>query len=61
MRQLHGEMVKMAKDPDFVQRYAAYDMRPVASTPEEFVSYMQSEIARWAEVIRSAGIKPRSH
>lgn len=61
VRQLHGEMVKMAKDPDFVQRYMSYDMRPVASTPQEFVSYMQREIARWAEVIRSAGIKPRAH
>jgi tripartite-type tricarboxylate transporter receptor subunit TctC len=55
---LHGEMVKMAKDPDFVARYGSYDMQPVASPPAEFVSYMQREIARWEEVIRSAGIQP---
>lgn len=59
VKRLHAEMVKMAKDPDFVARYASYDMQPVASTPEEFVAYMQREIARWAEVIRSAGIKAK--
>ncbi len=54
---LHQAIVKMAKDPDFVRRYAAFDMDPIASTPQEFVNYMQEEIARWAKVVRTAGIR----
>jgi tripartite-type tricarboxylate transporter receptor subunit TctC len=59
VKRLHAEMVKLAKDPDFVKRYGAYDMEPVASTGEEFIRYMQREIDLWGEVIRKVGIKPR--
>jgi tripartite-type tricarboxylate transporter receptor subunit TctC len=59
VKRLHGEMIRLAKDPDFAKRYAAYDMDPVATSGPEFIRYMQREINLWAEVIRSAGIKPR--
>jgi tripartite-type tricarboxylate transporter receptor subunit TctC len=59
VKRLHGEMIRLAKDPDFAKRYAAYDMDPVATSGPEFIRYMQREISLWAEVIRSAGIKPR--
>jgi len=54
---LHAEIVKMAKDPDFVKYYASYDMHPIASTPEAFVKYMREEIAKWSNVITTAGIR----
>lgn len=54
---LHGEVVRMARDPDFVKRNAAFDMNPVGSTPQAFVSYMQEEIGKWAKVIKNAGIR----
>ena len=53
---LHREIVKMTKDPDFVKRYAAFDMNPVGSSPQELVRYMQDAIAKWAKVIRDTGI-----
>ena len=53
---LHGEVVKMSRDPDFIKRCAAFDMNPVASTPQAFVRYMQEEIGKWAKVIKTAGI-----
>ncbi|MGQ0523347.1 MAG: Bug family tripartite tricarboxylate transporter substrate binding protein [Betaproteobacteria bacterium] len=59
VKRLHEEMIRLAKDADFAKRYAAYDMDPVATTGAEFARYMQREIDLWAEVIRSAGIKPR--
>lgn len=59
VKRLHGEMIRLAKDPDFAKRYAAYDMDPVATSGPEFIRYMQREIGLWAEVIRSAGIKSR--
>jgi len=31
--------------------------RPATSTPEEFADYISGEIAKWAEVVRQAGLK----
>ena len=59
VKRLHGKMIRLAKDPDFAKRYAAYDMDPVATSGPEFIRYMQREFDLWAEVIRGAGIKPR--
>jgi tripartite-type tricarboxylate transporter receptor subunit TctC len=56
VERLHAEVVKMAKDPDFVKHYAAYDMQPVADTPAEFTAYMSGEIAKWTKVVKAAGI-----
>ncbi|MBX3664406.1 MAG: tripartite tricarboxylate transporter substrate binding protein [Burkholderiales bacterium] len=56
VRQLHGEIVKMSKNPDFVKRYESFDMTPLASTPQELVTYTRDEIAKWAKVIKTAGI-----
>jgi len=30
---------------------------PRTSTPEEFAAYIKQEIAKWAEVVRKAGLK----
>jgi tripartite-type tricarboxylate transporter receptor subunit TctC len=29
----------------------------IGNTPEEFTAYMESEIQKWAKVVRAAGIK----
>jgi tripartite-type tricarboxylate transporter receptor subunit TctC len=39
---------------DYLLREGA---EPVGGTPEEFAAYFKSEIAKWAKVIRDAGIK----
>jgi len=57
VKRLHAEVVKMARNADFVKQYAAYDMTPVASTPEELVAFTRQEIAKWARVIKAAGIQ----
>jgi tripartite-type tricarboxylate transporter receptor subunit TctC len=54
---LHAEVVKIAKDPDFIRQYGSFDMTPVANTPGEFVAYMREEIAKWSNVIKKAGIR----
>ncbi|MCW5576363.1 MAG: tripartite tricarboxylate transporter substrate binding protein [Burkholderiales bacterium] len=56
VRRLHGEIVKMSKNPDFVKRYESFDMTPLASTPQELVTYTREEIAKWTKVIKTAGI-----
>jgi tripartite-type tricarboxylate transporter receptor subunit TctC len=57
IERLHGEIVKMLSAPDIRERLTAQGYEPVGSTPEEFASYIKSEIAKWGKVIRTAGIK----
>jgi len=55
---LHGAIVSTLAHPAVKERFAATDLEPNASTPEEFAGYIKSEIAKWGKVIRTAGIKP---
>ena len=55
---LHGATVSTLADPAVKERFAATDLEPHSSTPEEFAAYIRSEIAKWGKVIRTAGIKP---
>jgi tripartite-type tricarboxylate transporter receptor subunit TctC len=33
-------------------------IEPVTSTPEELRAYVLSETKKWAEIVKTAGIKP---
>jgi tripartite-type tricarboxylate transporter receptor subunit TctC len=44
-------------DGDIRQRLAQVGVTPAPSTPEEFVHYLEQEIARWSRLIRDKGIK----
>lgn len=54
---LHKEVVRVLAIPDMRERFAADGAEPVGSTPEEFLAYIRSETAKWAGVIKQAGIK----
>lgn len=54
---LHREIVSAVKSKQMHERLMADGSEPVTSTPEEFASYIKSEIARWAPVIKAAGIR----
>jgi len=55
---LHAESVQALKRPDVKERFAATDMVPVSSAPEEFGAYMRAEVAKWGKLIRAAGLRP---
>ncbi len=54
--QLHAEVVRALSVPEVKARYAAQDAELVGSTPAAFAERIRSEIARWRELVRSAGI-----
>jgi tripartite-type tricarboxylate transporter receptor subunit TctC len=54
---LHREIVKIIALPDMKERLATLGFDPVANTPDEFAAEIKTEIATWAKVIRTAGIK----
>ncbi len=52
---LHGETVKILAGPTR-QRLEAQGFEPDGGTPTAFAAYIKSEIAKWAKVIKQAGI-----
>lgn len=54
---LNSEIVRALKSPDLRTRLLDQGTDPVGSTPEQYTAFMQNEIAKWAKVIKAAGIK----
>jgi len=54
---LNVELMKMLQRPDVRARFAAEGIEALGSTPEEFGTYIKSEIERWSRVIKAAGVR----
>jgi len=55
---LHAEMDKALKVPAVQERLAALRLTPVGDTPKEFTAFMESELKRFAEMVKLAGYVP---
>ena len=53
---LNTEIVKGIASPDTAERLAGEGAQPTSSTPEQFGAFIKSEIARWAKVMKAAGV-----
>jgi len=54
---LHREIVKIVALPDVQEKLAALGFVAIADTPAEFAARLHAEFAKWAKVIKDAGIK----
>jgi tripartite-type tricarboxylate transporter receptor subunit TctC len=54
---LNSELAKAVSAPDMKPKFASAGVEPLTSTPEEFGAFIRSEAARFARVIKDAGIK----
>jgi tripartite-type tricarboxylate transporter receptor subunit TctC len=54
---LHGEILRILKLPDIQQRLRneAYDI--YGDTPEQFAAAIRTEIAKWAPLVKQAGLR----
>ncbi len=52
---LYGETAKVLKMQDIKDRMAGDGAEPVGNTPEEFGAYIQSEMVKWAKVVKQSG------
>lgn len=57
IKRLHQEVANAIKQPDVAERAKTLGLDLVGSTPEEFAKFQRQEIAKWGDVIRTAGIK----
>lgn len=54
---LHGEIVKILKQPDMRERIVSDGSEPVGNTPEEFTQYMHADLIKWAKLVKESGAK----
>ena len=54
---LHAEAVKALAQPDVKERFTTMGAEGVGDTPEHFRAFIHAEIAKWARVVKAAGIK----
>jgi tripartite-type tricarboxylate transporter receptor subunit TctC len=55
---LNAEANGVLKSADLIEQFRLQGYEPVGGTPEEATAWIKSEVARWTEVIRAAGIDP---
>jgi len=53
----HSDLVKVMQDADVKQKFADMGVEAIYSTPQRFVAFMKSETAKYAKLIKEAGIK----
>ena len=54
---LHTDAVRAVKSPDVQERLKGLGADPIGNAPEQYTAFMKNEIAKWAKVIKAAGIK----
>ena len=57
IQKINREVVKALDAPDVRERLQAQGAEPMPGTPEAFASFMQEEMAKWAPVVKQAGVK----
>ena len=55
---LNAETIKALNSPELIEKFKANGIDPVSSTPEQFGALIKSEMQRWGEVVKAAGVKP---
>ncbi len=53
----HKELVRILQTPEIRDKLQTMEFEVVATSPEQFSSWIRSEIVRWGKVIKSTGAK----
>lgn len=56
VQRLNADVVKVLAAPDLVQRLAGFNVQAQSSTPAQLAQWLEADIARWRDVIQTAGI-----
>jgi tripartite-type tricarboxylate transporter receptor subunit TctC len=54
---LNAEIVRVLALPEVRERLTTQGIDPIGSSPDQFAAYVQSEIVKWAGVIKATGVK----
>ena len=56
VQRLNNELMKALKDPGVLEKLRLQGTEPLGSTPQAYGDYINSEIKRWAAVVKSTGV-----
>jgi tripartite-type tricarboxylate transporter receptor subunit TctC len=57
INRVNAEVTRILRQPDVRDRILVTGNEPAPTTPEEFGSFIKSEVAKWTRVIKESGIK----
>ena len=55
---LNAEIVKALRTPDVKEKLSGLGMEAVGSTPEQYAAHIREELAKYAKLVKAAGIRP---
>ena len=56
IRIMHEAVIDALKDTAVVKRFAELGLKPVGSSPQEFAAVLQTEIKKYADIAKAAGV-----
>lgn len=59
IERINRELVKILDQPDIQTKLIEQGLQPAPTTPTEYAALIRSDMARYAEIIKSAGIQPQ--
>lgn len=59
VKRLNGEILKAASAPDVADQFVRQGAEVNTGSPEQFAAIIKAEVAKWAKVVKAAGIKPQ--
>ena len=59
LEKLHADLITTLQAPDVQQRLSDLVIDVAPTSRDEFTAFIRSEIERWAEVVKNAGIPPQ--
>ena len=57
IERLQREVALVLQDPEVRERYAVLGIEPVGNSPDRFTEQIRADLARWAGVVKQAGIR----
>jgi len=58
VQKIHEATVEVLKIPELREQLIQRGFEPIGNTPDQFASFISSEITKWAKVVKIAGIEP---
>ena len=57
INRLNAEVIRGLQTADMRERLRALGATPGSGTPEQFAAFFRNEVAKWAKVVKSAGVR----
>ena len=54
---LNGEVLRVLSTAEMKERFATQGAEPAGNSPEQFASFIKTELDKWAKVVKAANIK----